>query len=129
MLTTTVFDGPWPTPHGGQMTRVVTYDEHGCEIGWFGIDAAGFGYDATAEHPDREFLGWPEGIDQPFSFYNDVEEGWACPSYEAAQFACLYENAVRLDEGWYVKNDNCAMTIDAVCRSIPDDLVACWSPA
>jgi hypothetical protein len=107
--TTVVLDGPHPTPNGGQMTRILMLDAHGCEIGWAGIDAAGHGYGPTAEHPDRELLGFPEGVfDQPWSFYNNVDEGWACPSYEGAVEAALLEHAVRLDEGWYAGNSDCA---------------------
>jgi len=31
-ISTLVFDGPHDAPGGGQMTRIVTLDEHGCEI-------------------------------------------------------------------------------------------------
>lgn len=107
-ISTIVIDGPHTTPDGGEMTRIVTLDEHGCEIGWFSIDTAGHGYGPTAEHPDRAFLGWPRGFEkQPFSFYNNVDEGWACPSYDAAIHAALLEHAVRLDEGWFENGSEC----------------------
>lgn len=106
-ISTVSFDGPHPTPTGGEMTRVVALDEHGCEMGWFSIDTAGHGYGPQAEHPDRERLGWPAGIDQPYAFYNDVDDSWACPGYEGAVEAALLEHAIRLDEGWYVGQGNC----------------------
>src|SRR5688500_12479237 len=110
-ISTVIIDGPHATPYGGQMTRIVVLNEDGQEIGWLSVDAAGFGYDATAEHPDREFLGWPEGIDGPYSLYNNCDEGWSAPSYEDALFAALYEHAVRLDEGWYADNDVCRLSV------------------
>jgi hypothetical protein len=101
-VSTVTFDGPHATPTGGEMTRVVVFDGHGCEIGWMSIDTAGHGYGPTAEHPDRALLGFPRGFRrQPFSLYNNVDEGWACPSYEGAVEAALLEHAVRLAEDWY----------------------------
>jgi hypothetical protein len=103
-LITLVIDATRTGPNGGQTTRIVGYDEHGCEVAWFGIDSGDPAYGPTAEHPDQEFFGWPEGTNLPFAFYNNVDEGWACPTFEAAVFAALYEHATRLDEGWYEAN-------------------------
>lgn len=101
IVLTVVFDGPHRAPAGGYLTRVVVLDQHGCEMDWFSIDSGDAHYAPTAEHPDRDFLGWPEGIALPFGFSNSIDEGWACPSYEAAMHACLLETAVRIDQGWY----------------------------
>ena len=49
-------------------------------------------------------------FDRPLTLaglYNNVDEEWACPSVEDAEMAVLYENAVRLDEGWYQQNSSC----------------------
>lgn len=101
-ISTVSLDGPHPTPTGGEMTRVVVFDGHGCEMGWFSIDTAGHGYGPSAEHPDRALLGFPRGFrTQPLGFSNNVDEGWACPSYEGAVDAALLEQAVRLDTEWY----------------------------
>lgn len=106
--TTVIIDGPHEHPGGGQMTRIVTLDGHGCEIGWCSIDTAGHGYGPTAEHPERAFFRWPRGYrQQPFSLYNNVDEGWACPSYEQAIEAALYEHAARLDEDWWARDSEC----------------------
>jgi hypothetical protein len=97
------------SPTGSQMTRVFTLDEHGCEIGWFSIDSGDPSFAPQAEHPDRDVLGWSEGISQPFSFYNNVDESWACPSEDAAIFAALLEHATRLDEGWFETVNDCCV--------------------
>jgi hypothetical protein len=110
-ISTLAFDGPHRTPNGGYMNRVFAYDEHGCEIGWFSIDSGDPDYAPTAEHPDRDFLRWPEGVDQPFSFYNNEAEGWACPSEDAAIFAAFFEHASRNDEDWYFENGACRVAV------------------
>jgi hypothetical protein len=109
--TTIVIDGPHNAPGGGQMTRIVILDEHGCEIGWLSIDTAGHGYGPHSEHPDRDFLGWPEGIDQPYSFCNNVDDSWACPSYEAAVAVALSEHATRLDQEWRAQESECRFAV------------------
>ncbi len=100
-MLTLVFDGPHKLPTRGEMTRVVTLDECGREVGWYSIDSGNDDYGPQAEHPDREWLGWPSGIEMSCSFYNNVDENWACPSYDAAIHAALLEAAIRLDEEWY----------------------------
>jgi hypothetical protein len=105
-LVTVIFDGPHPLPHGGTLTRIVTLDEHGCELMWGSLDCRlpvgqydTWEYAPTAEHPDRELFGWPEGITTDWSFYNNVDEGWAVPSYEGGELAALVEVAERLELG------------------------------
>jgi hypothetical protein len=99
-ILTLVITEPRTTPSGAATLRMVTLDEHGCEVGYYGLDAAGYGYGPDAEHPDRDLFGWPEGIGLGFAFSNNVEEGWACPSVEAGVEAACHEMAERIDGGW-----------------------------
>lgn len=105
-MITVVFDAPL-TLAGGTTTPVFVFDEHGCEIGWLSIDRGVADLEPTAAHPDHDYFGWPEGSNMDVGLYNNVDEEWACPSVEDAEMAVLYENAVRLDEGWYAQNSSC----------------------
>lgn len=96
------------------------FDEHGCELGVFNIESqfsvpsGNHPLGPTAEHPDRDFFGWPAGFqDHPVSIYNNVDEAVAAPSIEAAAAAVLYESAERADPSfqgglsWYAACETC----------------------
>jgi hypothetical protein len=106
-ITTVVIDQPWRTRTGAWTARVVAFDAEGHEIGWFGIDEADDDYAPSAEHPDREHLGWAPDHPWVVALYDNVNEAWACPSWEAAVEAVLYEHALRLSDGWYQDNAPC----------------------